>query len=314
MAYAYIAEIKDGTRRMIRMLPDVVKTTDLRRKALSPGPTGRVLWEYPTTWLMTHPTGYWQESVKQKLEERVSRATWKTILSGNTKDKPGVGGESTTESASQDLYPAGMPLSQQEIRASRSFRPLNSAGQSLCWDHSSLAGCKAPAGQCARGVREVMKLTGLHPLIKMHLARRGGHRSEKRIPVKDIDGHVQNLRSLLTEEELKYKDKDKDKGKTKWIPKAGGSACNTALANQPTLIVAPTEMYTKTDIPETSQSWRTTVLPADFEAFDFTPLEGDTCALVNLQDEWVQRPIEDDAVNLLPSEIDSQQHAIDQWW
>ena len=58
MSYTYLAEIKDGNRRMIRMLPDVVKKTDLRRRALSPGPTGRTLWEYPTTWLMTHPTGY----------------------------------------------------------------------------------------------------------------------------------------------------------------------------------------------------------------------------------------------------------------
>ena len=60
MSYSYIAEIRDGARRMIRMLPDVVKKTDLRRKALSPGPSGRVLWGYPTTWLMSHPTGYWQ--------------------------------------------------------------------------------------------------------------------------------------------------------------------------------------------------------------------------------------------------------------
>ena len=70
MPYTYLSEIKDGTRRMIRMMPGVVKKTDLRRKALSPGPAGRVLWEFPTTWLMTHPTGYWQSVVKPKLEER----------------------------------------------------------------------------------------------------------------------------------------------------------------------------------------------------------------------------------------------------
>ena len=70
MAYAYIAEVKDGTRRTIRMLPDLVKKTDLGRKPLPPGPTGRELWEYPATWLMTHPTGYWQSTAKPKLEER----------------------------------------------------------------------------------------------------------------------------------------------------------------------------------------------------------------------------------------------------
>ena len=62
----------------------------------------------------------------------------------------------------------------------------------------------------------------MQPLIKMHLARRGEHRSEKKMQVKDIDGHLQNLRSSLTAEELKYK--DKDKGTAKWTPKAGGAA------------------------------------------------------------------------------------------
>ena len=176
MSYSYLAEIKDGTRRTIRMLPDVVKKTDLRRKALSPGPSGRVLWEYPTTWLMSQPTGYWQGSVKPKLEERVSRATWGTILIAGLKGKRGVGGDDIVDKPHQDQYPAGMPLANEEIKASRAFRPMGGSGQSLCWDYATHAGCRAPAGQCTRGVRELLKLSGLHPLIKMHLSRRGGHR------------------------------------------------------------------------------------------------------------------------------------------
>lgn len=68
MSYTYISEIQDRDRRMIRAFPDVVKKTDLRRKALPPGPTGRVLWGYPTTWLMTHHTGFWKSTAKPKLE------------------------------------------------------------------------------------------------------------------------------------------------------------------------------------------------------------------------------------------------------
>ena len=319
MTYAYLAEIKDGTRRMIRMLPDVVKKTDLRRKALSPGPSGRALWEYPTTWLMTHPTGYWQSSVKTKLEERVSRATWKTILNSGVKEKPRVGGEGGAEKTTQEQYPGGIPLSIEEIRASRAFRPLNSAGQALRWDFSSHAGCKAPAGQCTRGVHELMKVTGVHPLIRTHLARRGGHRSEKKIQVEDIDGHVQNLRSSLTEEEWKYKDKDKDKGKSKWVPKAGGRTPVKLLHPAKEVFtnnMATIEFAAMNPDPnkEETCNWRTTVLPTDFAAFDFTPLESDTCALANLSDEWVQHPDDCVPIRKLPTEMRDHQREIDDWW
>ena len=165
-----------------------------------------------------------------------------------------------------------------------------------------------------------MKVNGPHPLIRMHLARRGGHRSVKKIQVKDIDGHVQNLRSLITAEELKYKDKDKDTGKTKWVPKAGGCAqiegtpqCQrVSTSNMATIELSP--LNTVLDGADKAQTWRTTVLPADFDAFNFTPLEGDTCALVNLSDEWVQHPDECVATKQLPSEINDRQRHIDDWW
>ena len=317
MSFAYIAEVKDGTRRMIRMLPDVVKKTDLRRKALSPGPSGRVLWEYPTTWLMSNPTGYWQGSVKPKLEERVSRATWKTILSAGLKDRRGAGGEEQTDKPSLDQYPAGIPLPNEEIKASRAFRPLNGSGQALCWGYSSHAGCKAPSGQCTRGAHELMKLVGVHPLIKMHLARRGGHKSEKKIQVGDVDGHVQNLRSLLTAEELKYKG-DKDKGE-KWAPKAVGAVMkeNAPLfkgTNDSTQVTDLAKELQPLPGKPSAKAWRATTLHADSDAFDFTPLESDTCALVNLPDDWARRPDEKIALAVLPSTTCDEQRIINEWW
>ena len=72
----------------------------------------------------------------------------------------------------------------------------------------------------SRGGRELIKLHGIHPLIMMHLARRGGRRSEKKIHPGDVDGRVQNFRASITEEKMMYKDKN-DKAKS--APKAGGA-------------------------------------------------------------------------------------------
>ena len=54
MNYRYISEVMDGTRRLLRMLPDGVRKTEFRRKAMSPGAHGQPRWEFPTTWLMDH--------------------------------------------------------------------------------------------------------------------------------------------------------------------------------------------------------------------------------------------------------------------
>ena len=94
------------------------------------------------------------------------------------------------------------------MKASRNFRPKSTeTGDFLRWGYSSHGGCKSADGTCRRGKHEVIKAKGLRPLIRMHMARRGGLRSEKKIPVKDIDGHVQNLRLGLNEEDLKYRKK-----------------------------------------------------------------------------------------------------------
>ena len=67
------------------MLPDVVKKTDLMRKALTPGPSGHVLFGYPVVWLMSHAAVSWQSDVLPKFEERVSRETWQTILNAGAR-------------------------------------------------------------------------------------------------------------------------------------------------------------------------------------------------------------------------------------
>ena len=56
--YRYISEVMDGARRLLRMIPDNVRKTEYRRKALAPGVRGEHRWEFPTTWLAEHHTVY----------------------------------------------------------------------------------------------------------------------------------------------------------------------------------------------------------------------------------------------------------------
>ena len=307
MNFRYISEVKDGARRMMRMLHDGARKTDLRRRALTPTSTGKVVWEFPTVWLMDHDTGYWKTMVLPKLEERVSRTSWKMILNkpwngqraaGETDGEWGYVNDWKKDEWKTEAYPAGMPLSSIEIKSSRNFRPKSlEDGAYLCWDYSSHAGCKAPNGECPRGKHEVIKTKGLHNLIRMHLARRGGHKAEKKIPVKDIDGTVQNLRSQLTEEDMKYQRRPK----AKMQPKAGGGvieSCTPVLFNdgqETTSVVGGPSVASSVDMsldkpPECNPAsvWRSTVVPTDFNAFNFTPMEENTRLLAALDNSWTK--------------------------
>ena len=118
----------------------------------------------------------------------------------------------------------------------------------------------------------------------MHLARRGGRRAGKKIPIKDIDGHVHNLRIGLSEDDLKFRKKS-----DKWVEttKDGGEQRNYSVsqlgdASQPTELEVLTMGTPPLDI------WRDTVLPGDFATFNFTQMEEDTRLLTCLGDCWVQ--------------------------
>ena len=80
MTFRYISEVMDGTRRLMRMLPDNVRKTEYRRKALSPDVNGLPRWEFPATWLMEHHTGYWQSIAIPKMEETISKSAWEAAL------------------------------------------------------------------------------------------------------------------------------------------------------------------------------------------------------------------------------------------
>lgn len=106
------------------------RKTDFRRRALTPTKPGRVLWGFPTVWLMGQETGYWKTMVAPKLEERVCRASWKMILSNpidKTRDAGEVDSGRSKDSEWKDwkqdggrkkeASPSGIPLSATGIKS-----------------------------------------------------------------------------------------------------------------------------------------------------------------------------------------------------
>ena len=51
MTCRYVTDVKECTRKMVRMLPETVREGEFRRKSLSPMSDGRSRWGYPTTFL-----------------------------------------------------------------------------------------------------------------------------------------------------------------------------------------------------------------------------------------------------------------------
>ena len=75
--------------------------------------------------------------------------------------------------------------------ACRNHRPKSlDDGRFLCWDFASRAGCRCPADSFPRGKHEMVKTSGLRPLIQMRLARLGWRLAGKEIQPRYSDGRV----------------------------------------------------------------------------------------------------------------------------
>ena len=130
----------------------------------------------------------------------------------------------------------------------------------------------------------------------MRLARRGGHKAEKKIHVKDIDGHVQSFRAQLAEADLKYQRRPKAKSQ----PKAGGGAVEVfvPVSQNDTCCASDNAIATVASsanvLPELEgdectpfQSWRSTVVPSDLDLINFTSMEEGARLLAAIGDTWV---------------------------
>ena len=112
MNFHYIAQIKDGSKKVIMLGADRVKKPDFARLALNCVDGRRHRWEYPTTFPMRHPEGLWLARIVPKLEEKVAKSAWVSVLeSSNVKEKEKNAGiaPKVEATSSKRMYPAGKP-------------------------------------------------------------------------------------------------------------------------------------------------------------------------------------------------------------
>ena len=201
MNFHYIAQIREGARKVTRLGADRVKKPDFARLALNVADGKSPRWEYPTTFLMRHPAGLWLARIIPKLEEKVSKAAWTSVLEPskvNEKDREAGSAPPLGEVSTKRMYPSGRPLRVEEQELSKQHRPKSmTSGDYLCWDYSSHAGCTDKNENCSKGKHELMSVHGLHGSILMQLARRGGHRSGRRLKPEEIDGYNQAIRDSM---------------------------------------------------------------------------------------------------------------------
>ena len=200
-------------------------------------------WEFPPTFLMHHAAGLWMARIVPRLEEKVSRATWTAALhdgkihaKSDEKDRKAGGVPPEKEENppginEKKMYPAGKPLRMEEREMSKQHRPKStSSGDYLCWDYSSHAGCVLAAETCTKGKHELMSVNGLHGSILMQLARRGGHKSCRRIKPEQVDGYLQAIRDGMLKEELSNRKPnaiiESKEDKRVWKPKRAAGAFN----------------------------------------------------------------------------------------
>ena len=232
MNYLYCAQIREGTRKIMRLGGEGMKKPSFARIALNPTANNRTRWEYPTVFLMHHEAGHWLSRVIPRMEEKVSKSTWKTLA--EQEKRKGAGGNVNEMIESEEevvniaidkdkrrIYPAGKPLRLEERQLSTQFRPKStSAGDYLCWDFSSHAGCTEKANSCPKGKHDMMSPNGLHYSMLMQMARRGGHKSGRRIEPEKIDGHIQALRDNAAAESKAKRQPSPKKEYAVWVPKA----------------------------------------------------------------------------------------------
>ena len=205
MDFQYLSQIKEGARKVIMLGADNARKPNFARIALRRMDGKGARWEYPTTCLMRHSAGWWLSRIIPKLEEKVSRSAWASVLeSSKIKDRDKKAGSAPLQDvvAPKKLYPAGKPLRLEESEMSKHHRPKSMAtGEYLLRDYSTHAGCTEKNTDRTKGTHELMSTFGLHGSILAQLARRGGHRSGRKIRP-EADGYLQAIRDGMAQEAL----------------------------------------------------------------------------------------------------------------
>ena len=140
MNSVYCAQIREGARKIIRLGGDGMKKPAFARIALNPTVGDRTRREYPTVFLMRRDSGLWLALIVPRMEEKVSKATWKALAeqekrkgargSGSDVLETEKGPEPEMNVVGKDkrkTYLPGKPLKLEERDLSREFRPKSAS-------------------------------------------------------------------------------------------------------------------------------------------------------------------------------------------
>ena len=237
--YRYVSDLMGGVRLRTRMLPDNVRKTEYRRNALTPGPAGRPRWGFPNDGLMGRQTGYWQAISIPQMVEGISKSSRNSALRGQPKPLGirAMGWTSRRQRSKSLLRRTRRGRRYDRMRSwqLKAIAPDQSKVGRACSGIFRHTGRQSPEPSCARGKHEVINMRGLHPRIKMHMARRGGHRSEKRISQADVDGLIQSLRNTLKADATQHAETPEGHRKYK-LNDIGPNGCATNAATAPPFV------------------------------------------------------------------------------
>ena len=87
MNHRFIDACLEGVRRIIRISPPVPKRDKIAISALRPRADGAPLWQFPDTFAIESPTGFWQSIIAPELARKMES---QMIASASGKTPPGL--------------------------------------------------------------------------------------------------------------------------------------------------------------------------------------------------------------------------------
>eukprot|EP00971_Amphidinium_carterae_P153660 3046823-Amphidinium_carterae.1 len=253
LAWRWVEELKEELRKCRKILgKEKMRRDELEFVALSPTSAGTAYVVYPNVFDLENPTGYYQRVVEQRLQERAQRALWDAAHArtsgrknlGWKPENPGgaAGGDHKagapkTESKPpspaakraaasaevRNMYPAGKPLTAEEVAMSREVAPTDSKGRIKCWDVASHKGCTRTAAECFRSHLEpIRQADSMHWTVQAQIIRRGGLKHQQRVEPHEVDQKIQALRDAHQSDEKAKRNEGLERAKGSNLKKKTG--------------------------------------------------------------------------------------------
>ena len=312
--------VREGVRALLRILPEGANREALITLALSPYKrSSKRIWRWPDVFNFESSRGMWCGRILPELEEDLEQSRIKgtrqtlnnadpLILpptdtrrqrrppsgrTGNSK-APAVSvpaahpaGSKKVEFPPDSGYPLGKRLRASEFDASKQFAPKEPVtGKTYCWNFNSNCGCPVRGTECAFGLHQAMKHSGIHWTVRAQLARRGGLKGTQLIDKTTIDGYIQSLRdSNVAKENSKLK-----------VPTTTTGGYEPDEIDDPPLLPPgleigdfcdPTVSYPEREAYQAHPNPWIGTPPEDVQQFDFTALEDEYRTALFGRDDWL---------------------------